>query len=207
MSKDRVLRVVGETSQLIEQRNYNASASPTYVFNDATSDVDPGSGAIRILDADYTLATGFNISKTDTNGGDKSTGLGKLKNGDIISFTQDNDATKSVSFTIDSTPIDNGAYYHIPVAHDSSGIGGAFTQGKRLGVGVYVDAQSGGGWLGSETRIKLSPWDVVSYNDKDGVSIQDDGGVVNDAAGKISEMITGVYIPTGYKATAFMISL
>lgn len=75
----------------------------------------------------------------------------------------------------------------------------------RLDVKTYVNAQSGGGWLGSQTRIKLSPWDVVSYNDKDGVSIQDDGGVVNDAAGKISEMITGVYIPTGYKATAFMI--
>ena len=72
-------------------------------------------------------------------------------------------------------------------------------------VKAYVDAQSGGGWLGSQTRIKLAPWDIVSYNDKDGISIQDDGGVANDAAGKISEMITGVYIPTGYKATAFMI--
>ena len=72
-------------------------------------------------------------------------------------------------------------------------------------VKAYVDAQSGDGWRGSQTRIKLAPWDIVSYNDKDGISIQDDGGVANDAAGKISEMITGVYIPTGYKATAFMI--
>jgi hypothetical protein len=64
---------------------------------------------------------------------------------------------------------------------------------------------TGYGWLGSQTRIKIAPWDVVSYNDKDGVSIQDDGGTVNDAAGKITEMITGVFIPTGYKATAFMV--
>jgi hypothetical protein len=73
-------------------------------------------------------------------------------------------------------------------------------------VKTYVDAQSGGGWLGSETRIKIAPWDIVSYNDKDGVSIQDDGGVVNDAAAKITTMVTGVFIPTGYKATAFMIN-
>jgi len=73
-------------------------------------------------------------------------------------------------------------------------------------VKTYVDAQSVGGWLGSETRIKIAPWDVVSYNDKDGVSIQDDGGVVNDAAAKITTMVTGVFIPTGYRATAFMIN-
>ena len=73
-------------------------------------------------------------------------------------------------------------------------------------VKTYVDAQSGGGWLGSATRIKIAPWDIVSYNDKDGVSIQDDGGVVNDAAAKITTMVTGVFIPTGYKATAFMIN-
>jgi len=73
-------------------------------------------------------------------------------------------------------------------------------------VKTYVDAQSGGGWLGSETRIKIAPWDVVSYNDKDGVSIQDDGGVVNDASAKITTMVTGVFIPTGYRATAFMIN-
>jgi hypothetical protein len=73
-------------------------------------------------------------------------------------------------------------------------------------VKTYVDAQSGGGWLGSETRIKIAPWDVVSYNDKDGVSIQNNGGVVNDAAAKITTMVTGVFIPTGYKATAFKIN-
>jgi hypothetical protein len=73
-------------------------------------------------------------------------------------------------------------------------------------VKTYVDAQSGGGWLGSETRIKIAPWDIVSYNDKDGVSIQDDGGVVNDAAAKITTMVTGVFIPTGYTATGFMIN-
>jgi len=73
-------------------------------------------------------------------------------------------------------------------------------------VKTYVDAQSGGGWLGSETRIKIAPWDVVSYNDKDGVSIQNNGGVVNDAAAKITTMVTGVFIPTGYRATAFMIN-
>ena len=73
-------------------------------------------------------------------------------------------------------------------------------------VKTYVDAQSGGGWLGSETRIKIAPWDIVSYNDKDGVSIQDDGGVVNDAAAKITTMVTGVFIPTGYRATAFKIN-
>ncbi len=73
-------------------------------------------------------------------------------------------------------------------------------------VKTYVDAQSVGGWLGSETRIKIAPWDVVSYNDKDGVSIQNNGGVVNDAAAKITTMVTGVFIPTGYRATAFMIN-
>ena len=73
-------------------------------------------------------------------------------------------------------------------------------------VKTYVDAQSGGGWLGSETRIKIAPWDVVSYNDKDGVSIQDDGGVVNDAAAKITTMVTGVFIPTGYRAVNFKIN-
>jgi hypothetical protein len=62
------------------------------------------------------------------------------------------------------------------------------------------------GWLGSETRIKIAPWDIVSYNDKDGVSIQNNGGVVNDAAAKITTMVTGVFIPTGYRATAFMIN-
>ncbi len=62
------------------------------------------------------------------------------------------------------------------------------------------------GWLGSETRIKIAPWDIVSYNDKDGVSIQNNGGVVNDAAEKITTMVTGVFIPTGYRATAFMIN-
>jgi hypothetical protein len=73
-------------------------------------------------------------------------------------------------------------------------------------VKTYVDAQSGGGWLGSATRIKIAPWDIVSYNDKDGVSIQNNGGVVNDAAAKITTMVTGVFIPTGYRATAFMIN-
>ncbi len=69
-----------------------------------------------------------------------------------------------------------------------------------------VDLGLVGGWYGSKTRIKIAPWDVVSYNDKDGVSIQDDGGVVNDAAAKITTMVTGVFIPTGYRATAFMIN-
>jgi hypothetical protein len=73
-------------------------------------------------------------------------------------------------------------------------------------VKTYVDTQSGGGWLGSQTRIKIAPWDIVSYNDKDGVSIQNNGGVVNDAAAKITTMVTGVFIPTGYRATAFMIN-
>ena len=75
-----------------------------------------------------------------------------------------------------------------------------------LAIKDFVESQSSGGWLGSETRIKIAPWDVVSYNDKDGVSIQDDGGVVNDAAAKITTMVTGVFIPTGYRATAFMIN-
>lgn len=69
-----------------------------------------------------------------------------------------------------------------------------------------VDLENIGGWLGSATRIKIAPWDIVSYNDKDGVSIQDDGGVVNDAAAKITTMVTGVFIPTGYRATAFKIN-
>jgi len=69
--------------------------------------------------------------------------------------------------------------------------------GTRLDIKTYFEANSSGGWLGSETRIKIAPWDIVSYNDKDGVSIQDDGGVVNDAAAKITTMVTGVFIPTG----------
>jgi len=69
-----------------------------------------------------------------------------------------------------------------------------------------VDLGLIGGWYGSQTRIKIAPWDVVSYNDKDGVSIQNNGGVVNDAAAKITTMVTGVFIPTGYRATAFMIN-
>ena len=76
----------------------------------------------------------------------------------------------------------------------------------RLDVKTFVESQSGGGWLGSQTRIKIAPWDIVSYNDKDGVSIQNNGGVVNDAAAKITTMVTGVFIPTGYRATAFMIN-
>jgi len=69
-----------------------------------------------------------------------------------------------------------------------------------------VDLGLIGGWYGSQTRIKIAPWDVVSYADRDGVYNDNNGGIVNDSVSKITTMITGVYIPTGYRATAFMIN-
>jgi len=69
-----------------------------------------------------------------------------------------------------------------------------------------VDLGLIGGWYGSQTRIKIAPWDIVSYADRDGVYNDNDGGIVNDSVGKITTMITGVYIPSGYRATAFMIN-
>jgi len=69
-----------------------------------------------------------------------------------------------------------------------------------------VDLGLIGGWYGSQTRIKIAPWDVVSYADRDGVYNDNNGGIVNDSVAKITTMITGVYIPAGYRATAFMIN-
>ena len=147
--------------------------------------LDAGSGArLHVRGLDTTSATdGFTVSN------------------------RDNDDTHSFQVR------DDGLVFLL----NGTGINEFSTDGTLLGdsddvvptekaVKTYVDAQSGGGWLGSETRIKIAPWDIVSYNDKDGVSIQDDGGVVNDAAAKITTMVTGVFIPTGYKATAFMIN-
>jgi len=151
----------------------------------------------------------------------KSFGVGKLPDGNvkvtIKGATDDN--TKSALKAVDSNDdlilrLDNDGLFYLG---SGSGIGGFLVDGTlalnsdlfvptQKAVKTYVDAQSGGGWLGSETRIKIAPWDVVSYNDKDGVSIQNNGGVVNDAAAKITTMVTGVFIPTGYRATAFMIN-
>ena len=86
----------------------------------------------------------------------------------------------------------------------TEGVGKVLTSVTADGKAQWENATSG--WFGSETRIKIAPWDVVSYNDKDGVSIQDDGGVVNDAAAKITTMVTGVFIPTGYRAVNFKIN-
>jgi len=98
-----------------------------------------------------------------------------------------------------------GDSYGLKLKDGSEGIGKVLQCITADGVAQWTEP-SGGGWLGSETRIKIAPWDIVSYNDKDGVSIQNNGGVVNDAAAKITTMVTGVFIPTGYRATAFMIN-
>lgn len=61
------------------------------------------------------------------------------------------------------------------------------------------------GWHGSTTTIKIAAWDIVSYDDKDGAAIENNGGLITDAGGKITEMVAKVHIPSGYKATAYQI--
>jgi hypothetical protein len=147
--------------------------------------------------------------------------VGSLPDGNIAlkvkGDTNDNTKAAFIAFNSDNDYglwVDNDLLVYLA---NGTGINEFSTDGTLAGdsddavptekaVKTYVDAQSGGGWLGSETRIKIAPWDVVSYNDKDGVSIQNNGGVVNDAAAKITTMVTGVFIPTGYRATAFMIN-
>ncbi len=132
---------------------------------------------------------------------------------------ESSDDSKDAIKVLDSLDVEvlNLANDGILSLKNGTGINEFSTDGTLLGdsddvvptekaVKTYVDAQSGGGWLGSETRIKIAPWDVVSYNDKDGVSMQNNGGVVNDAAAKITTMVTGVFIPTGYRAVNFKIN-
>ncbi len=138
-------------------------------------------------------------AKLEIRGDGTTTGntfLAKDNNGDTGLRVEDS----GLVFMRNGTGVNN-------ISTDSDFSGATDDQLKTaLAIKDFVESQSSGGWLGSETRIKIAPWVVVSYNDKDGVSIQDDGGVVNDAAAKITTMVTGVFIPTGYRATAFMIN-
>ena len=63
------------------------------------------------------------------------------------------------------------------------------------------------GWYGSDTRIKIAPAEFVPNDSKEWKQvIENDGGSVVDSEGKITELITvPIYIPTGYKATAYMV--
>jgi len=63
------------------------------------------------------------------------------------------------------------------------------------------------GWYGSSTRIKIAPAEFLPNNSKEWKQvIENDGGSVVDSEGKITEFITvPIYIPTGYKATAYIV--
>lgn len=181
-------------------------------FHDEITDIFPTDSSFILDNSDPTSALFMNVDRNCGPALDMSGVLDDWEENGHILLKGVSEANNAILYRITGaiTRIDAGSgdfYYRIPIIISASDFLINILVNEEIGFTYFAPPSggSGGGWFGSQTRIKIAPWDVVSYNDKDGVSIQDDGGTVNDAAGKITEMITGVFIPTGYKATAFMV--
>lgn len=181
-------------------------------FHDEITDIFPTDSSFILDNSDPTSALFMNVDRNCGPALDMSGVLDDWEENGHILLKGVSEANNAILYRITGaiTRIDAGSgdfYYRIPIIISASDFLINILVNEEIGFTYFAPPSggSGDGWFGSQTRIKIAAWDVVSYNDKDGVSIQDDGGTVNDADGKITEMITGVFIPTGYKATAFMV--
>lgn len=189
----------------IRGRAYNSAELNTggHFFSGSTGiSIHPeGEGILNVGSLNQTTASGTEKGAGTYSSIEGSSSVDMV--GAVVKSIQSG-AGDSIGIDIESEST-GGTAYGLKLKDGSEGIGKVLQCITADGVAQWTEP-SGGGWLGSETRIKIAPWDIVSYNDKDGVSIQDDGGVVNDAATKITTMVTGVFIPTGYRAVNFKIN-
>jgi hypothetical protein len=90
-----------------------------YKFSTSTSN-NPPTGVVRLNNATYSSVTNIYLSETTNNGVDGTLYLQKLKIGDTINFQQQDDSSKICKYTITALPTDNGSWWDIQVAFNSS---------------------------------------------------------------------------------------
>lgn len=110
----------------------------------STTAGSPATGQIRMDNATQNLATKVGVHKQDANGTDASAALTPLKLGGRINLQIKTDATKSQTYSITGTPVDQSTYIDYPVAWVSGDqpLTGQRTNLTNVSVPVSVTVQS-----------------------------------------------------------------
>ena len=195
--------------QNIVDREVKVSATDTnqdYLINKLTGTTDKitltrvGAGG----DEDLQIGIGSDLTNTITKVHDQNHALGAADHTASTKALLDTKVSNASLISTLGAEISAVAEKLVPVSADLILIedSAATNVKKKLQIGNLP-----GGWHGSETRIKIAPAEFFPNNSKEWKQvIENDGGNVTDSDGKVTEFITyPIYIPTGYKATAYMV--
>lgn len=177
-----------------------SNVSINYLFDNFNYVAPPVQRSLKVNNSDPTLVTEIYFRYTNQDNLNISDILSTIGTGDVILLQSSADATKSYVYNITGAVTDQGTYYKMIVTYSQTGLGGNFALQESVGVLFVKNVDNN-----VPSTIKLAAWEFKSYNDKDGVTYQNDGGSASDGSAKITEMIAGAYIPSGYRATAYTV--
>lgn len=170
-----ILSTIGTGDVILLQSS--ADATKSYVYNITGAVTDQGTYYKMIVTYSQT-GLGGNFALQE------SVGVLFVKNVNTAGFTKNTDTdVSSNGWVLDEDDMASNDPTKVPT---------------QQSVKQYVDNNV-------PSTIKLAAWEFKSYNDKDGVTYQNDGGSASDGSAKITEMIAGAYIPSGYRATAYTV--
>lgn len=124
---------------LAQEQDNSVPAGVSWLFDDGTSDADPGSGNFRLNHATPASATELYISETDADGNPQGSWLGTLDDGGdasdsgTIVIRQTDNAGLLVA-TVTGSVTDNGSYRTVPITVVAASGAGSFIAGSRAGV-------------------------------------------------------------------------